>query len=683
MRLALAALCLVQLLALAPALVDGAWGSDMSLHLAETADLARALAAGDGDLWNASANLGFPSAYYYQSLPQLATALASVVTGGAISIVTLFELSLALPFVLLPLACWRAGRLVGLGRAEAFGVAAAMTAVASSNTWGLGLDSTLTRGIYTQAWAMLFYPLALAHGWRWLQGGRGLAATTIHALLCGLSHPFIAVCLAPALVLTPWWRAGWRVALGRAALLAAAVLAASAFFWLPILVTYDHFGGFPNRGNSEQGIPPVELLRLLVTGEILDHDRVPVLGVLVAAAVAIAIARRHAVLGVLLVHGAVFGALIAIGASVGPTEDDLVPAIRFLAPMQLALAAAAGVAAGWLATAALARARRRLPRRAHLAAAAALAAIAIAGSAVAVRERTDTRTRPFQIHRERSSTDLQRIAAALRGQPEGRVATSELYGITHRNHWWYYLPAVYAGHPVVRAYGAGALQSSPSYRYLYRGGDVRVEQHARLYGIEYLLAGDRWKPAPGLTELARSGRFVLYDVDGGGLVEPARITRRHLRGDRELAIRAWLSGAGPRKLELLALGKRVPIPDGAAATVTEVRRAPSRIAARVEVAPTDDGSVATVLVKESYHPHWRATIDGAPAPIIPVAPAMIAVQVPPGAHELVLSFERPGWHLGLVLLTIAGLGLLVGFERRGRLPGAVAPGHVTRFTATA
>src|SRR5262249_48561631 len=55
--------------------------------------------------------------------------------------------------------------------------------------------------------------------------------------------------------------------------------------------------------------------------------------------------RGHAIARVLLAQAAVFAALVMLGAVVGPLWQDLLPAVRLLAPLQLALGAASGLAA--------------------------------------------------------------------------------------------------------------------------------------------------------------------------------------------------------------------------------------------------------------------------------------------------------------------------------------------------
>jgi hypothetical protein len=80
----------------------------------------------------------------------------------------------------------------------------------------------------------------------------------------------------------------------------------------------------------------------------------------------------------------------------------------------------------------------------------------------------------------------------------------------------------------------------------------------------------------------------------------------------------------------------------------------------------------TFLVRESWHPRWVATLDGAPAPIRRVSPDMMAVDVGAGDHALVLRFVRPLWVWALWLLwpLAAVLGWLLQGALRRMSPGA-------------
>ncbi|MGH7729927.1 MAG: hypothetical protein ACRENJ_01595, partial [Candidatus Eiseniibacteriota bacterium] len=74
----------------------------------------------------------------------------------------------------------------------------------------------------------------------------------------------------------------------------------------------------------------------------------------------------------------------------------------------------------------------------------------------------------------------------------------------------------------------------------------------------------------------------------------------------------------------------------------EIVRGPSWIRARVEV-DDDRAGPTTFAIRESWHPRWRATLDGAPVAVRRITPDYMAVDVPRGGHALELRFHRPAW----------------------------------------
>ncbi len=69
-----------------------------------------------------------------------------------------------------------------------------------------------------------------------------------------------------------------------------------------------------------------------------------------------------------------------------------------------------------------------------------------------------------------------------------------------------------------------------------------------------------------------------------------------------------------------------------------------------------------VVLKQSFHPNWRATIDGKPATTFTVFPFYLAVQIPSGTHEVVFSYEPS--RLKVVLLVVTLTTILVLFILR-------------------
>lgn len=171
-------------------------GDDLSFHFAESARLADCIRVGDFDFWNPSANGGFASAYYYQVIPQLASAIPTAVFGHHLF---WFQLSCFLPLVLAPLASYRGMRLLGAAPWQAAIAAFALAFTSGANKWGGGDEGTFNVGLYTQTWSLAAFPLALGHIVRWARERKGLAPAIAWGAFVGLCHPFGGVSLAAAI----------------------------------------------------------------------------------------------------------------------------------------------------------------------------------------------------------------------------------------------------------------------------------------------------------------------------------------------------------------------------------------------------------------------------------------------------------------------------------------------------
>jgi len=70
---------------------------------------------------------------------------------------------------------------------------------------------------------------------------------------------------------------------------------------------------------------------------------------------------------------------------------------------------------------------------------------------------------------------------------------------------------------------------------------------------------------------------------------------------------------------------------------------------------------SVVLLRTTYHPRWRATVDGAVRPVELVAPSFVGVRVGPGVHTVRFVYVPFGEYpllLALGALVLAGLYLL-------------------------
>jgi hypothetical protein len=454
--------------------------SDIAIHFAEIAQIARSIEQGDFSLWNPMFNFGFVSGYYYQLLPQLVVALPYLLLGKLVPLLALYKISLVAPMVLLPMTTYRALRVAGVPAMTSAVTAACAAFIYSTSSWGHGFDSMFTTGIWTQHWAMVFLPLALAYGAQWMVHERHLTRALIYALLVGLCHPFIALALGLALPLARWWAGhrGLKRGLARGAVLAALALAVSAFFWLPILVHYDSFGGFPSRHLAEHGMSAHEQLRMMVSGDMIDRGRLPILALGFGLAVLLALvpsslakrlrmpeeAQRPSLeaLRVCVGAAAIFSALMIAGYEAGKVGDDLAPMMRLIAPMQLALAVAAGLAyamlAGWF-WASYARQHidpygRALRIAVSAAAITAFMTLLLVGTRYAHRNRVVTSDDYPVMHTE----DLPAIAGFLAAAPPGRYMASAAWE-TGSAPWLYHL-AVYSGRPGMIAWRCSRARRS-------------------------------------------------------------------------------------------------------------------------------------------------------------------------------------------------------------------------------
>lgn len=82
---------------------------------------------------------------------------------------------------------------------------------------------------------------------------------------------------------------------------------------------------------------------------------------------------------------------------------------------------------------------------------------------------------------------------------------------------------------------------------------------------------------------------------------------------------------------------------------------------------------ATLVVAETWDRGWRATVDGKPAPVIPVAGALLGVELEPGEGWLELRYRPPGLLSGAALSLAGLLGLAVALRTpRKKAPPAVS-----------
>ncbi len=687
-------------------------GNDNTHHFAEVVRLTEAMRAGDWDWWNPSGNAGYASGYYYQIFPHAIAAAFAALTG--VSALLAFQLGNFIPLVLAPAAAYRALRVFGCNGWQALGGGFALAFLVGANRWGQNADGVFMSGLYGQLWALVAFPLAFAHGVRWVRERRGLAPAILWGLLVGVAHPICGVALGLALgtvLLADAINRGLALAVrraypvawvhrwagmthaaggptGRIILLGVALLLGSACVWLPVLVTYDGFGGFPHRVGDEVGPGFIQLGKDFAKGAVLDDGRPAILTALIPLALVCAALERRLLM--LWWPAILFALMLGIGPHLPKTggNDDLLPAVRFLGTMQIMLAIAIGAGVvtgaqwGWRAVAPFWP--WSIPVRTVIGTVLALAMtiVAIKGAA-SIRGRVNVAT-DFD---DMNLDEVPELMAAVRAGPPGRVQTRG----GSESHWMVSLPYAYADHAAFLVMGAAQLQSSPNYVYAWEMRDhvPDIDDHparaAWIYDAPMVIQkrGNHWA-ASGGELLHQTETFELVALPSPGLVGPVRVvgTLPAGREQTRAAVIAWLRSEQPYRNEVLAWPGSGGAGDPPHGRTLRTARAGSTITAEVEVDPVElDGGATTFVIRESWHPHWVATLDGAPVQLRRVSPDFMAVVVPPGRHVIHLRFDRPLWTW---LLWGVGplLALLAWLEQRLRSRGLAAADRRPRPAST-
>jgi hypothetical protein len=440
--------------------------------------------------------------------------------------------------------------------------------------------------------------------------------------------------------------------------------------WEPVW-KWDSFGAWP-------------VLSQLARGELLDHGRLPVLTVLAAAGAAIVWwARRRgrrAEAGEYFCAAATLWLLMYIGR---PFWGSLLTAMGALGDMHLhRVLGGAQVFLVLLAAVALSQLWTFVGRR-SIVGAIGLTAILLYP---AVREREQYLAKNAGWGRDNLKAfeveggDLQAAIGLARSHP-GRVyaGLASGWGGTFK-----------VGQTPV--YATLSANGVPSVGFLYHAmaltGDLMVRldesraDHLGLFGIGTVIAPPGAGPRPLLSPIGRFGRFEVLSAPGAGyfgLADAVATVKVNKRNFYEVNDR-WLQSDWPARHEHLLLDM------GGTAPADLPRMEPSAGLVAVGSGPPPAGKITGemageryqaevnlqrptyVLLKMTWHPGWKARVDGADRPVAALSPGFAAVAVGEGRHRVEFAYEPgPGKELlalgGLLVLLLIGNGGRLGLDR--------------------
>lgn len=652
------------------------------------------------DPWIGQWTLGFPVFHYYQIFPHLFVVALSKVSAGLLPLLTAFRLVEVLAAGLLPISMFVAARHLGFPSLAAAACGVLSLAPRTNYLHGLELESSTWQGLgqFTQAFGALFLPIALARTWTALRGTSSVGMAALFVTLTTVSHLALGAMalLAGGLFTVASFREFPKRIL-RLLLLAALSLAGSAFILVPLSRDFAYY-------NVSALVPSWKydsfgheiILRWLVTGELFDFQRLPLMTILIALGFATAAVRarkfaNHRALLVLFL-----GALaLYFGRPTWGRALDLLPLgqgfhfSRALALVQVAACLLAGVGVGHVLAWGWGTTGTSRMRRIFVAALVALGAAPLLADRGSYLLHNAKLVRDSDAMYEIERAPLEAAVAEAIGNRTGRVyaglggAGGPAWGGAFMVGW---VP-VYDWPPLRGADTFGYLHHQYSLNSdLFDRFDERNALSYRVFGIQTILAPEGVLFPAAIEETSRHGRFRVLTVRDPrarllDLVDAPFAV--HVSKTRLPRVQAkWLSSDLPGRgvypeVQLAELG---PPRDGATVVEGEVVRFPSVPALD---APGEIGEItrngadfsvkaqatrpSVVVLKMTYHPAWKATVDGRPAATRHLLPSYVGVPIGPGQHTVVLRYD-PGpekWFLAAGGFAFLSLGIW-GTRRSGR-----------------
>ena len=676
-----------------------AYPNDSGMHLQMTTLAMDLLRHGLSpfDHWYPLLSLGSPFFVQYQSSTAVITGALSILFGAP----STYAWSLYLLLSLWPVCVYWSTRLFAWGPWES-AVAAALAPLLFTVTGrGFGHQSYLWigSGLWSQLWAMWTLPLAGALSWRYISQKKSLfAAVAMLSLTIAfhfLSAYFAALTLGVWVLIRP---SQFFTRASRALLLGGTALLSTAWVTLPLLVhaPWIAVNQFQVGTTIDNSYGARKVLDWLISGQIYDWRRWPVITVFAGVGLVACLCRwgrderARGVVGLWVLSLVLFFGRPTLGPLLDALpENQSLLLQRYIMGLQLAGLMLAGIGIVATGVAFSHRALRRVPQDWFVTPRAALVRVPWLRTPLLIVLLTAVMTPGwFEVARyDHASATLittQRATDSTQG-----AQVNSLVGLARREGGG----RIYAGMPSNwgHHFYVGAV---PVYIYLEQHGvdavgftlrtsslmtdpeayfDENVLGDYGVFGIRYLLLPAHHPPPVRATLVRTAGQYQLWKVLGARDAALIQIV------DTYGAIAANSANLGPQTAQFLRspLAGRAIYPmidfDGRGtprATLPSVaqRHGPAGIVTRQShdllYGQSASASVATrrravVLLKVSYDPGWRATVDGHPTPTVMLAPALVGVVVPSGAHRVVFTYHGYGDYrflVGVAVVTQLGVG---------------------------
>jgi hypothetical protein len=492
--------------------------------------------------------------------------------------------------------------------------------------------------------------------------------------------------------------------IGRAAVVGAGSLATAAWILVPVVAdakwtTQDPFS-HGNPAYDSFGAPKV--LSWLVTGALFDNKRWPIVSVLAGVGLLVCVVRfrkderARVLIGAFLVSLALFFGRPTLGGVLKflPGNGDLFLR-RYVFGVHLAGILMAGVGAAWLGAAALRLVGRvRVPRNERWRPVVAASVVAVVGVGLLVpafANRADYAAHQFSwVAQQRTAergdgADFRALVAKAESLGPGRIFAGQGASWGHGYLVGFVPLDIELLYSLTDSIGFNRPTWSLSSSVLHYFESGNPDEY-RLFDVHYVIEAADAEPLVPSTKVMVRGRFALYRLpDPNGYFEvvdaisPVTADRTNLGVRMQGFVKSPL--IGERRYPTVAFA-------GTAAAPATVRPgdtqsgSPGRVLS--EVPDPEDGRFqatvsvnrrAMLVLKESFDPRWRVTIDGHDADPQMVAPSFVGRELDPGRHVVVMQYvPYPAYWL-LFLVSIGTVVVLWALERGVRRSRRRSPGQ--------
>lgn len=681
--------------------------NDGVLHLLLTNMAVDAITTGRNftDPWQSTMNMGFPFFHYYQHLPHLSLALFHVATFESIPVIGLIRWTTYLLLSFFPLSIFWSLRLFGFDRITSAmgGLVASLAATDLLFGFGYSSYSFLGFGLFSQLWAMVLFPLAIAQGYRVLRDGRGyfwgtllLAATLMSHLIYG----YMAFITLGLLTLIPLFRLPESTALVQAILtqwkrligLLALVVVVTSYFLVPLFLDVSFV-------NDNEKLLPVfsdsfgysVVLQTLFEGDLFDFRRFPSMTILIFAGIGLCVYRWREEKYLLPVGIFLMWLLFYFGRATWGPFIDLLPFIefihlhRFIAGVHLGgiLLAAVALSAPW--RWAVSSSKPRYIGAALIFTLLLMAPVYI--DRVSYASENSFVVDENQRALAEEDQELNDLYRTLKQLPPGRVFAGPV-GQAGQDRWGLDYKVGFV--PMFTLlYSEGLDMMGDIYHHyslpsdaVWAFDDSKQEQYD-LFNVRYIVAPEGQELPDFAEPLRQFGRHQLYEVETTGYFDLVD-SRMAFAGDRDdfnPASLSWLESGLPRAKQYPVVsldgfqdvGSQLPLAEASSA-ISEVRISTARSRGGITSEEVGGNFFAaavrverdsTLLIKATYHPNWQATVDGEKADTFMVMPGFMGVRLASGDHQVRVEYQPRSFRLVLLVLGLVTLGLVLVVEKRG------------------